>query len=32
MEKANRDVFGIAFNKIVPITKVAEKYGWTGAK
>ena len=32
MKKANYDMFGIAFNKIVPITKIAEQYEWTGAK
>lgn len=32
MRKADCDMFGIAFNRIVPITKVAEKYGWAGAK
>ena len=32
MRKTNCDMFGFAFNKIVPITKVAEQYKWTGAK
>lgn len=32
MKKANCDMFGITFNKIVPITKIAEQYKWTGAK